>query len=476
MKRTLSILFALAFLFSLGVLPVSVQAAAQPASMAYLSLISPKSDASLPVEIEARSAYARLLPRLAEAQARGQITAFKPEYASGLVKVQVPSGTDLAAVLRLGGGADVAVFTTPGAALEYSQVGERMQSASVGGGSPYIEINLYNSCFYAYYMGANNFYMAYLVDTMGREVSTAYGYANGSGYFYGCFNGVWSDVDPGFHFTLNVYNNAATTLLATYPTTVQNMTFSAISASSKTLKGKGPASTSLEAVLWHQNLDASNDWTSTASTITTASNGSWSVNFVPAAMRGADEVDVDWSDGGYFDYKYYAEVPAVFVTEGYNYFVTYGLPGQKASFSIKHGGASVKLSGGTIPGWGYFWGYLYDKTGAPLFPVAGDRVSATGVKAYTLPFITSIADYTSNAVIGSAPPNTYFEVDLDLYSYATKNWTDVAVWTHSNAAGYYSADFSSWFDIVPGNRFETYVHFFDPATGNETSYPTYVEP
>jgi len=476
MKRTLSILLALVFLFSLGVLPVSVQAAAQPASMAYLSLISPKSDASLPVEIEARSAYTRLLPRLAEAQARGQIMAFKPEYAFGLVKVQVSSGTDLAAVLRLGGGADVAVFTTPGAALEYSQVGERMQNASVGGGSPYIEINPYESCFYAYYMGANNFFMAYLVDTTGREVSSAHGYANGSGYIDGCFNGIWGGIDPGFHFTLNVYNNAATTLLATYPTTVQNMTFSAISVSSKTLKGKGPASTVLTTELNHRNLDAGNDWTSTIKAVTTASNGSWSVNFAPAAMFGTDYVDVYWSDGGYFDYEYAAEVPAVFVTEGYNYFVAFGLPGQKASFSIKHGGASVKLSGGTIAGWGYFSGYLWDKTGAPLFPVAGDRVSATSVKTYILPTITSLADYTNNAVIGSAPPNTYFEVDLDLYSYATKNWNDVAVWTHSNAAGYYSADFSSWFDIVPGNRFETYVYFYDPATGNETSYTTYVEP
>ena len=145
MKRTLSILLSLAFLFSLGALPASAQAAARPTSMAYLSLISPESEASLPVKVQAHSAFEKLLPRLAQVQAKGQIVAFKPEYAFGMVKVQYPSGTDLAAALRLGGAAP-AIFDTPKAALEYSQVGERMASNSVTYTAPYVNLNLYESC------------------------------------------------------------------------------------------------------------------------------------------------------------------------------------------------------------------------------------------------------------------------------------------------------------------------------------------
>ena len=210
-------------------------------------------------------------------------------------------------------------------------------------------------------------------------------------------------MDPGFHFTLNMYDPAGTTPEGTYDTVVPNMTFSSFTAASKTLKGKGPASTALTAELWHYNLDSGGGSTSTTKTVTSASNGSWSVNFAPAAIRGNDYAYVDWSDGGYFNYDYYAYVPALYCREGYNECEVYGLPGKKASISVKHGKLSAKISG-TINPLGDFWGYLYDKYGRPLFPTAGDKVKASGVKTYVLPSLTSLPDYTNDAVIGSAPP------------------------------------------------------------------------
>ena len=479
MKKTMTVLLTLIFLLSLGILPAQAQAQTQLTSFAYIPLISPLGETALPVVFRARQAFEALAPQLLKAQEKGQIVRFEPDYGFGMLKVEYQSGFNLAAALAMTPGASPLVLETPQAVLEYTQVSQSLRKPldGIADNNPIISISLYTSCFTAYYMGANNYFKAYLVDTGGRLVGSADGWANGSGHLNSCFGGIWDGQIPGDVFSLYVYNNAGTTLLNTFSTVIARLNFSSISVTNKTITGTAPANSQLNFTLDHAELDAGDNVTETGVAVTASSKGAWSVKLGSSVgMAGGDQVYISWSaPATNFTFYRYIWAPFANCLLGGNYCSIYGIPGKSAKLSIVHAKKTYKYSG-KVSSSGYFGVDLTDVNADPIFLVVGDKVSGTGVKSWTLPRLTTIVNYTDDTVEGFAPASRYFWMELDVFDYSLRDWDYDEIWAGSNTAGYYVADFSGYFDIKTTDRLYTYLWYDDPSTGNETRYRFYLDP
>ena len=478
MKKTLTVLLTLIFLLSLGILPAQAQAQGRPTSFAYIPLVSPQGETALPVEFRARQAFEAMAPQLMEAQAKGQIVRFEPEFDFGLLKVEYQAGFDLAATMTVEPGASPLVFDNAQSVLKYTQVSQSLRSSSVhpSDTNPSIEIGLYYSCFYAYDMGANNYYHVYLTDTTGRLAGSSIGYADGAGEIYGCFSGNWTTMVPGYGFLFNLYNNAGTTLLNTFSTTIARLGISSISAASRTVVGTAPANSQPYFYLGHPGLDASDNWTDTYIDMTASSKGAWSVKLDSSvAMRGGDEIGIGLINPGTpFTFYRWFWAPYIYCRLGGNYCGLYGIPGKPAKLSIVHAKKTYQYSG-RFSSSGYFSANLVDGNTDPIYMVAGDKASGSGVKIWALPFLTAVPNITNDTVEGFAPANDYFQVELDIYNNSLHNWDWASRWVGATA-GLYSADFSGDFDIKTTDRLFAYLYFQDPVTGNETYYDNYVDP
>ena len=479
MQKTLRVLFLLIFLLSLGNLPAHAQAQAQPSSLAYIPLISPQGDTSVPVVFRARQAFEALAPKLLEAQAKGQIVRFEPEFNFGLLKVEYQSGFDLAAALAVESGATPLVFDNAQSVVNYTQMSQSLRRSATGISSPdpWIDTVLYDSCFDAGNMGAGNYFKAYLFDASTRLVARTDGYANPGGSLQGCFDfGIYTGLVPGYLFIFNLFNPAGTTLLNSYSTVVAHLDITSISTKTTTFKGTGPASSPLSAWLVHANLDATESYTQSEKDLTSTSKGAWSVNFAPAAMRGGDDIEITWIDpASIFSFTRDLTAPYIYCREGGYYCESYGIPGNSAKISVVHAKKTYKSSG-KFSNQGYFGSDVYDAHADPVYLAAGDKVTGTGAPSLTLPNLTANVDYDTDMVTGVAPANCYFEAGLEVYDYLLDSWSWHRIWLESDGTGRYYADYSGTLDIQLSQRLFPVVNYTDPITGNETGYVGYLDP
>jgi hypothetical protein len=459
MKKTLHILLALIFLLSLGSLTANGQS--ETTSFAYIPLVSPASpdqSTSVPIEFRARQGFEALMSRLLDAQAKGQIVRFEPEFSFGLLKVEYVSGFDLSAILGTGR----PIFEDPQSVLDYTQAGEEIAISSPASvATPYFSVSLFSNCFYGYSLTAGNYYLASLSDTGVHVVASANGWISSGGGLGNCFEGAASTITPGYKITIKIYNSTGTTLLKTYSTTIPSLGFTSFDIPHAIVNGTAPAGSQLEVNLWHPKLNAANGSTDVTKHVTTSGAGNWQVSF-GTAMRGGDEVKVTWQKPAtYFTFYRYLYAPNVDCVLGGDYCDLYGIPGKPASLSIKHAGKTYTFTG-LFTSWGGFWGYL------PYDMAVGDKISGTGVTSLTLPTITAVLNYTANTVTGKAPANRYIDVDLDKYYPRPEGY--YYRWVKANSAGNYTADFSSSIDITLTDSLEFSVYYTNPTTGNEVSY------
>ncbi len=479
MKKTSTVVFLIVFLFSVGSLPAHAQAQAQAqhTSFAYIPLISPKGGTSLPAVFRARQAFEILAPQLLDAQAKGKIVRFEPDFAFGFVKVEYRSGFDVASALAVVPGAKLQVFDNPKAVLGYTHVRQNLRSPKIGitDASGWVSIPVYGSCFDAGDMGADNYYKAYLWDTTGRLVASTDGYADDDGWIYDCFGGIWTSMVPGYHFSLHTYADIGTPLLQDYSSSIATLNISSINIKTKVFTGIGPANNQLYFYMDHPEWDAGDNYTDTDVAVIASSKGTWSVKLGSSvAVRGGDYVEIDWETSN-FDFYRIAFAPFAYCGLGRNYCGVYGAPGKSAKVSVVHAKKTYSAKG-NFSVTGYFSASFLDAAWKPVFLAAGDKVTATGVKPWLLPSVTAQPDYVNDWVTGVAPANRYFLVEAEIYDYSGEYWDWDVRYVGSDAAGNYLADFSSYFDIMPTDKVEIYVIYYDPITGNETVYMNYIDP
>jgi hypothetical protein len=310
--------------------------------------------------------------------------------------------------------------------------------------------------------------VAILRDKTNRRVASFEGDADVNGYLYECFDGSgsYSYVMPGYKVTYNLYDTVGT-LLGIYSIAAPSISVTSFDKAKSILRGKGPAR-KLFSVEWvHPLFDASNTYGYGYKSGTVSGAGTWAVDFGTVKFRGGDDFYIDVETSPIFTFMRWFTTPYYYCELGSYYCSMYGMPLQPAMLTITHGGVMYTFTGKfSYDGW--FGASLFDATGLPIFLKAGDRVSGTGLAVYKLPALTAVIDFTTDMVSGKAPANKYFKVWVkDIFA----GWW-YSVWSHSNAASTYTADFSSALNMDDASAYYAEVYFIDPITGHITD--TYV--
>ncbi|MGB8215236.1 MAG: hypothetical protein WCE68_16930 [Anaerolineales bacterium] len=492
MKKTLSVMFVLVLLFSLGSLDVRAQSA--PTAIAYLPLLpAAGQNTGAGAAFQARQAYESLLPQLMQAQKAGQIVRFRPEFGDGMVLVEYPLGTDLASLLGTG----QPVFATAQAALAFTQVGftqvgqtiplpgtmskpdafQNVRPAS-GPANPDFFLQLNDTCFDGGSIPAGDTYTARLEDTNQNPVAGANGSIAGDGTFSACFNGLWSGMAEGFTFIFKLYDSSGTNLLNTYSTTIPHLEITSFNPATKTVKGVAPAQSQLNLHLIHELLDSTEgDTKQTNISATTSSAGTWQASFSTVAMRGGDDLDVYYSDDEpSVDFEFWNAVFAPYLecTLGNNWCYDYGIPAAPASISIKHANKTYTNKGTFDEYLGYFYAAFYNPFHEPVILAAGDQAGGTGVKTMRMPKITAKPDIGSDSITGSAPKNTWFRVMVLVDQGGVLH--RAVDWVEATGSGSYQASFSGKVTLAASDPVIVNIYDTDPVTGNETLYYGFITP
>lgn len=459
--KVLRLFLVTIFMFTLFISPVQAQ---EGEEYGFVALVT-QADAALSLRMQARRAYQRLLPDLLAAQQSGTILEFTPEFRAGILKIKFAAGARASALsgIEVLDNAQAAINLVP------AQSPSGPQAAAVY--DPSFELDLYNSCFYAYDLGEDSHVVGSLRDNTGRILDTFGGDADLDGFLIGCFDsdGPYGNVLPGHRVIFKIYDSLGA-LLGTYTAVAPTITFASFNKTTSVISGTGPKNKPFWIGWYHENLDAGATYTNAARTRTILSNGKWSVDFGTKPFRGGDEFYMIVSLNARFTFGHYFTLPHIFCMLGSNYCEISGLPLAAASLNITHAGVTHTFTG-RFDESGQFGATLQDSKGAPILLTTGDRVSGTGVPAYLLPNLTAIPNFTSDRVNGKAPANKYFGVSVKDYCQC---WYDV--WAHSNSARSYSADFSSMLDLVAGDSYILETYYIDSLTGNVTDRHVAVGP
>lgn len=392
-----------------------------------------------------------------EAQKRGEIASFEPDYFGGFVKVTYTSisiASDSISGQMVG---DLQQAFVP---IPHSSDTITPETDSTVY-SPQIQIHPYSSSVYMSNLGAYDHIVGKL-SASGQVMAYLDATADSSGWAYGYFSGSITQMVPGYVVSLKFYNSKGT-WLRTLTTAIPRITFKSYDKTNAIVTGTASAGKTFRAI-WEQHiLDASgNTWLYSQKTGTVSSAGTWSVDFGTQKMRGNDFVEFDRTDNANFDYSSYFWIPALECELGSDWCELYNIPNTAVTMSITHAGVTHTFSGKTN-NWGYFYAQLVDSNQDPILLVAGDTVSGTGATTYKLDKLTAVVHPSTQKITGTAPANTYFSVQL--YWSGSNYWN--YNWTHANASGNFSADFTSAGMPATG-MFHTEVYHMNKSTGNVT--------
>jgi hypothetical protein len=458
--KTLRFLLVLGFMLSLFVSPAQAKGGDEFGFVPLLTQVDP----AIPLRVQAQQAFERLLPELLAAQQSGAILVFEPEFGAGIVKIKYAAG---ARADMLGGMPVLDNIHAAAALVSLTQPAE-VPNEDMNTQAPYnphIYASLYDSCFSINGLGDSDRVVGRLRDKTLQVVSVSDGIANASGYLLDCFSwtGPYADVLPGYYLTFKVYTSAGV-LRGTYTSSAPSITFTAIDKVNTIVSGKGPAGKVYRIGWIHLNLDAGNThyWPNRDGIISGA--GTWSANFSGLKkFRGADYLGINVDYKARFTFYLGMTIPYAYCGLGGNRCNIYGFPFQAASMTITHASLSHTFTG-KFSFWGGFGAELVDGAGYPIFLVAGDKVSGTGIPVYTLPNLSAAINYTTDVVSGKAPAGRYFNVGV----YKVSSGASYGVWLHTDASGNYSANFHSMVDLKPADALVAEVSYRDRLTGNGT--------
>jgi len=479
--KTFRIMLALVILLSLNSLSAFAQASATT-SFAYISLfpakpvVSTGKNASLPIEMQSQRAYEKLFPALVNARRQGVIVQFRPELSAGMVKVEYTTGVNLAPLL----GDRFSIFNDPAPILENMRIYGRRTTGSLDTPALYTSrfyLHPKEGYFYGYNFPADRYFKFTLTDSSGKLMAVEDAYTSTDGYFWGYFGwGTWSAMEPGYTFTARMYLLDRTTLVKTFSSTIPNLRVTSIDVASKTANGTAPANSNLMVELYHLNLNAFGNSSSTTNFLVTPASGQWQTTFT-TPIRGYDEVYLVLEPGANFYFSTYLTAPYISTGLGSNYSYLHGTPYAPASMTIRHAGFDYSFTG-KFNNRGDFFAQLLKPNGAPMFMQVGDKVSGTGVTALTIPAMTASVDPATDIFSGTAPASQY----LYVYLYVRNECTDYSCWygygdyLKSTPAGTFSDDFSSVLDILLTDTLDLEVDYINPGNGNVVWYENLISP
>jgi hypothetical protein len=484
MKKMIAVLFILVFLLSLGGFSAHAQAVVQKTSFAFIPLISPGEDTSGPIVFRARDAFNTLAPRLLEAQTKGEVVRFEPEFDHGLLKVEYQTGFELASALEASSGVAPQVFDNPKAVLDYIHVSRNQPTgltASPQAADPYLLVGVYDTCFSGSNWGAGNMYEVTLYDTAMHLLTSKTSTVDGSGDIDDCLfdTGVWNYMIPGYTFTIKQFDSGHTyPPLHTYTTIIPRLNISAVTPKTRTFKGIGPVNDQVWFEVIHEELDSGNNETYTYTGGPTSSKGAWSIKLDPSvAIRGGDYYGIAWPNPDTITttFVFYRGLymPAIDCQLGGSTCGAYGIPGKAAKLTLKHAKKNYKDSG-KFDFTGWYGGNFVDANTDPVFMVPGDTVSGSGSATMTIPALTAIPDRVADTISGIAPASSYFYIKLKAFFHTTDEWKTAWHWVGSAGNGTYTEPFSGSFAIDTADFVVVSIYYVNPLTGNETDYWNYV--
>jgi len=451
--KVLRILFIVTFLSTLFIIPAQAQGGGK---YGFLALVT-QARSGVPLETQARQAFNRLAPQLLAAQKNGTIVAFEPDLSAGILKIEYAAGAHAAVPAGLQGLDDI---NAAAALVPHATSAGPVNELVI---TPAFSMNLFSSCFSAAGLGASSHVIGSLRDKNGVLVSNLSATASASGTLFACFDysGPFSQVVPGDKIAFNVYDGG-NVLLGTFTATTPAFSFTAINKTTSVVSGLGPKNKAFALDWWHPNLDAANTAISVTQLGTVSSTGKWSADLGTIKIRGNDELRLYVAQNSAFSFNRYIYVSATYCEPGSNYCGLNGFPAKPASLTIVHAGVTHTFTG-HFDSTGWFSANLVDSSGVPIFLKAGDKISGTGIPAYSLPNLTALPNYSTDVVSGKSPANNY--TDIWVRDVVDQVWNEV--WTKSNAAGNYSADYSLLVNLVAGQPYGLEVYYTDPITGNQ---------
>ena len=454
--KVLHFVLVLVFMFTLVVSPAQAKAGE---SYSFVPLVT-KVNSAIPLRMQARQAFQRLLPQLNAAQKSGAILEFEPAFGAGILKIKYAAGANASTLIKAKAFNNIHAAV---AQVPHTHIQSAGAHPEVSG--PLFYPLLYDSCFDAYNLGNSSHVIATLLDKTGVMVANYSGDADTLGHLYDCldWSGSYTDIIPGYRITYKIYDAPGTTLLGTYSAIVGNITFNTLDKATSVVGGLALAGKPFWIDWYHRNFNAANTTTVTTRTGTVSGASAWSVDFGTAPIRGGDYLDMYITQTNAFIFERELYPSYIYCESGGPYCGITGLPVQSASLTMTHAGVPYTFTG-RFNNSDWFNGYLEDSAGDPIFMKAGDTASGTGVPVFTLPNLTAVAYYASDLLVGKAPVSKFFTVWVKDVS--TGAW--YSVWTHTDATGSYTANFHSQFDLKPTDALTFEVDYIDPVTGNET--------
>lgn len=455
MKRMGLVIVFLLLLSAIGVSPAD----AQSPEFGYIPLLQPGYNASLPREFVSQQSYDLIALKLLQAQSQGVISSFEPDYYGGFVRVTMPpgglrmdSGLDMRTDLN-----DVLVPPSPAEMASGRQADET-----------YISFSIYSSCFYVSNLATGTMVTAMLKTPGGETTGAAYGLADATGYYWGCFGGPMPTVIPGYKIVVTRKFRTETPVV--YRTVVPGANFKSVTKSTATVFGKAPANLEYALDWIHYSLAATNTPRMLRIEGTVPASGDWSASYATeypgsGAFRGGDELTLILRKDTHFNFSYRMRVPYLICQLRSPVCVYRGIPKQAVTVTIKHAGQLHTFSG-SVNRQGEFGVVLEDTLGNPILLKAGDVVTGTSAMNLTLPTLSSAVNRTTDKITGKAPINNYFEVGFTMLSSGTTN----KVWIKTDALGNYVADFSTIGGIPSGVPLITRLVYTPKNSGNVTLY------
>ncbi len=450
MKIARLLLFAALLLSAFGT------AAWAPDKAAGFVQLVPQPDPASSMASQTHRALQRLMPRLRTLQAAGQIISFEPSLQSGVLKMLYRPSAGLP---NLAG------------RKVYSGMGEAIAAAGLPVGAltclvPRFQLYLYDIYFESGCLTPGAYVAGSLRDPSGRVTAVASGTVQPDGSLlppYFDYSGPDNIVRPGYTVTFKEYIGGS--LAATFKVKVPAIKFTSMDKAHAILRGTGPAGKRITAEWRHDRWDAGETTARVVTQGTISSAGTWQIDFGAVQLRGSDDLYATVSANPNFAFRARMEVPYIHCLLGSNYCELSGFPLTPATLQMVHAGQTYTFTG-TTNVWGWFDAELLTPSAAPIFLVAYDKVSGTGVAQYGLPNLTANIDYTRDAIIGKVPANKYFELWLMVRS--TRTWYET--YAHSSNAGTYLGNFMATHgvDLVPGEPYAVEVYFVLPTTGNTT--------
>ena len=457
--KSVRMLLILVFILVTGI--GTATADSQGESYAFIPLDSQIHSSTSHALDQARQGYSRLAHLLLVAQSRGDVIAFEPEFSAGFVKVQYRSGFDIASWVGM------SIYPEIHSAIAATSIQELGNNETYTTAAiPSFTIELFGSCFSGSKLGANRHIIASLRDNNNLIVSNYDGDADGSGNIEDCFDwsGPVSDFLPGYR--VKFQRLSGSTLLSSHTTEIPWIKFLSAKKSTSAVTGKGPGGKSFTAVWEHPALDVPGNYLTVTKTGNVSVYGDWSVDFGTTAMRGDDYIEFKVKQtANIYIYRSFW-LPSVYCGLGDNWCDLYGFPLKDASLSITHSSKTYTFQG-KFDNWGWFGVDLVTFSKLPIFMIAGDTVSGTGISSpHQLPNLTAIPHPNADTVTGKAPPSRNFWVWIEIAN--SGNW--YSRWSHTNSLGNYMADFSTSVDILPNQPVTAEVFYKDPTTGYVTVY------